>query len=131
MKLTSLLAGTAAVLLGAAAHAACLTDAQAARLAEHYFARTPAPDLEAMSEADAHCSRAKFNALLAQRLGPAINSAIWLARALVQEGLALKPGQFISLGSFPPVMPPPRGREFVVTYQGLPGAQPVAVHFDD
>ncbi|MDP3821802.1 MAG: fumarylacetoacetate hydrolase [Burkholderiales bacterium] len=287
MKLTPLMAA-AATLLGTAVHGACLTDVQAAQLADHFFSRTAAPDLDAISEADARCSRARFNAVLAQRHGPVIgykvgltnpaiqrmlkgdqptwgvlyqgmvlaqgarvapafgarptveadllvrvgsaainrartpmevleaidqvipfielpdmlvatplkldarsltainvaarmgvtgtpiavpptqagrqalhdglrdmklsmtvgtrsigqgvgsdlmghplNAAIWLAQALAKEGLALEPGQLISLGSFPPVIPPPRGQKFVVTYNGLPGAEPVSVQFDD
>jgi len=62
-------------------------------------------------------------------LGHPLHAAIWLAAALAREGQSLKPGQFISLGSFPPVMLPQRGLKFTATYQGLPGAQPVSVIF--
>lgn len=64
-------------------------------------------------------------------LGHPLNAAIWLAAALAREGQPLQPGQFISLGSFPPVMPPRPGLTFTVTYRGLPGAEPVAVVFRD
>ncbi|MFT3815347.1 MAG: fumarylacetoacetate hydrolase [Acidovorax sp.] len=269
------------------AHAACLTDAQAADLAAHYFAKTPAANLEAQTDADAACTRAKFNALLAARLGkvvgykagltnpavqkrfgtdkpvwgklyegmvlqsgatvdaafgarplyeadmlvrvksaavnqartpaevmesidqiipfielpdllvqappqlngPAVgainvgaragvagapiavpalraeryamldalqamtitladgqgaqiaqgkgsdilghplNAVVWLAQALAQEGLAMQPGDLISLGSFSPLTPPKPGLSVTATYAGLPGAQPVTVHF--
>ncbi len=62
-------------------------------------------------------------------LGHPLNAAIWLAAALARDGQSLQPGQFISLGSFPPVMPPRRGLKFTTTYQGLPGAEPVSVIF--
>lgn len=64
-------------------------------------------------------------------LGHPLNAAIWLAAALAREGQALQPGQYISLGSFPPVMPPRPGLTFTVNYQGLPGAEPVGVVFRD
>lgn len=60
-------------------------------------------------------------------LGHPLNSVLWLVRALAAEGLALKPGDLLSLGSFPPVMPARPGRGVTVTYQGLPGAAPVSV----
>lgn len=58
-----------------------------------------------------------------------LNAVVWLAQALAQEGLAMKPGEFISLGSFSPLMPPKPGQQIRVTYEGLPGAQPVTVSF--
>lgn len=64
-------------------------------------------------------------------LGHPLNGAIWLAAALARDGQSLQPGQFISLGSFPPVISPQRGMKFITTYQGLPGAEPVSVVFRD
>lgn len=58
-----------------------------------------------------------------------LNAVVWLAGALEREGLALKPGDLISLGSFSPLLPPKPGLKATVTYQGLPGAQPVSVQF--
>jgi len=58
-----------------------------------------------------------------------LNAVVWLAQALAQEGLAMKPGELISLGSFSPLMPPKPGQQIQVTYEGLPGAKPVQVNF--
>ncbi|MBU3710692.1 MAG: fumarylacetoacetate hydrolase [Limnohabitans sp.] len=58
-----------------------------------------------------------------------LNAVVWLAQALAQEGLAMKPGELISLGSFSPLMPPKPGQQIRVTYEGLPGAKPVQVNF--
>lgn len=58
-----------------------------------------------------------------------LNAVVWLAGALAKEGIAMKPGDLISLGSFSPLLPPKPGLSATVTYQGLPGAQPVSVSF--
>ncbi len=58
-----------------------------------------------------------------------LNAVVWLAGALAKEGIAMKPGDLISLGSFSPLLPPKAGLTATVTYQGLPGAQPVSVSF--
>ncbi len=58
-----------------------------------------------------------------------LNAVVWLAQALAQEGLAMQPGQLISLGSFSPLLPPKAGLKVRVTYTGLAGAQPVSVQF--
>ena len=58
-----------------------------------------------------------------------LNAVVWLADALGKEGLAMKPGDLISLGSFSPLTPPKPGLSVQATYDGLPGAQPVAVNF--
>lgn len=58
-----------------------------------------------------------------------LNAVVWLAGALAKEGLAMKPGELISLGSFSPLLPPKPGLKASVTYRGLPGAQPVSVSF--
>lgn len=60
-----------------------------------------------------------------------LHAAVWLVQALGREGIKLQPGQYISLGSFPPVMPPRPGLKFTVAYEGLPGADPVSVQFTD
>ena len=62
-------------------------------------------------------------------LGHPLNAVVFLAQALAKEGLAMKPGDLISLGSFSPLLPPKAGQKVVVRYDGLPGAQPVAVQF--
>ncbi|MBA3771292.1 MAG: fumarylacetoacetate hydrolase [Ramlibacter sp.] len=58
-----------------------------------------------------------------------LNAVVWLAQALAQEGLAMKPGDLISLGSFSPLLPPKAGLKATATYNGLPGAMPVSVQF--
>nr|WP_326544247.1 fumarylacetoacetate hydrolase [Pseudorhodoferax sp.] len=58
-----------------------------------------------------------------------LNAVVWLAGALAAEGLALQPGQVISLGSFSPLLPPKPGLGVTAHYDGLPGAQPVVVRF--
>ncbi len=62
-------------------------------------------------------------------LGHPLNAVVWLAGALAAQGLAMEPGQWISLGSFSPLMPPKPGQKIVVRYEGLPGAVPVSVSF--
>ena len=58
-----------------------------------------------------------------------LNAVVWLAGALAQEGLAMQPGDLISLGSFSPLLPPKPGLAVTATYDGLPGAAPVRVQF--
>ena len=67
------------------AQAACLTDAQVTELATHYTARTPAPTMEGLSAEDGACTRAKYNALLAQRLGKVIGYKAGLTNPAVQK----------------------------------------------
>ena len=58
-----------------------------------------------------------------------LNAVVWLAGALAQEGLAMQPGDLISLGSFSPLLPPKAGLSVTAIYTGLPGAAPVRVTF--
>ena len=58
-----------------------------------------------------------------------LNAVVWLARDLAKHGLAMKPGDLISLGSFSKLMPPKPGLAVQVIYQGLPGTPMVAVNF--
>jgi 2-keto-4-pentenoate hydratase len=58
-----------------------------------------------------------------------LNAVVWLAQALAREGLAMQPGQLISLGSFSPLVATKPGLAVTVTYTGLPGAKPVTVSF--
>ena len=58
-----------------------------------------------------------------------LNAVVWLAGALAQEGLAMQPGDLISLGSFSALLPPKSGLAVTATYDGLPGAAPVRVTF--
>ena len=67
------------------AHAACLTDAQAADLVANYLARIPAANIENLSDADGACTRAKVNALLAPRLGKVVGYKAGLTNPAVQK----------------------------------------------
>jgi len=67
------------------AQAACLDDAQAGALAQHYAAKTPAPNFPALSDEDGACTRAKFNALLATRLGKVVGYKAGLTNPAVQK----------------------------------------------
>ena len=58
-----------------------------------------------------------------------LNAVVWLAAALAKEGLAMKPGDLISLGSFSPLLPPKAGLTVLVNYEGLSRTQPVIVTF--
>ena len=62
-------------------------------------------------------------------LGHPLNAVVWLAEALARQGLAMEPGQWISVGSFSPLVPPKPGQKVTVRYEGLPGATPVSVTF--
>ncbi|WP_225785434.1 2-keto-4-pentenoate hydratase [Xenophilus sp. Marseille-Q4582] len=62
-------------------------------------------------------------------LGHPLNAVVWLAQALQAQGLALQPGQLVSLGSFSALLPPRPGLSATVHYDGVPGLQPVRVHF--
>jgi 2-keto-4-pentenoate hydratase len=58
-----------------------------------------------------------------------LNAVVWLAKEVAAEGVTLKRGEVISLGSFSPLLPPKPGLEVTATYQGLTGADPVKVTF--
>ncbi|SDD92610.1 2-keto-4-pentenoate hydratase [Paracidovorax valerianellae] len=81
----TLIAALLAVACATTAQAECLTDAQAAELAAHYSGKTPATNPQGLSDADAACTRAKFNALLAQRLGKVVGYKAGLTNPAVQK----------------------------------------------
>ena len=58
-----------------------------------------------------------------------LNAVVWLAEAMAKEGLSMKPGDLISLGSFSALLPPKPGLQVTATYEGLPGAKPVRLSF--
>lgn len=58
-----------------------------------------------------------------------LNAVVWLARDLARQGLAMKPGDLISLGSFSRLLPPKPGLAVEVQYWGLPGTPSVKVGF--
>ncbi len=58
-----------------------------------------------------------------------LNAVIWLAQDLAREGLSLKPGDLVSLGSFSRPLPPKAGQAIEVEYVGLPGNPRVGLTF--
>ncbi len=62
-------------------------------------------------------------------LGQPLNAVVWLAGALRAQGLALQPGQLVSLGSFSALLPPRPGLQVTARYEGVSGLQPVTVEF--
>ena len=83
-------------------------------------------DMEVLVMADgAEADRGKGSDVLDHPL----NAVVWLAKDLARQGLALKPGDLVSLGSFSKLMPPKPGLAVQVIYQGLPGTPLVAVQF--
>ena len=62
-------------------------------------------------------------------LGHPLNAVVWLAGALAEEGLAMRPGDLISLGTFSALLVPKPGMKATATYVGLPSAETVSVQF--
>jgi 2-keto-4-pentenoate hydratase len=58
-----------------------------------------------------------------------LNAAMWLARDLERNGIRLKAGDVLSLGSFLPAQPPKPATTGAVRYIGLPGDPAVTVRF--
>ncbi len=58
-----------------------------------------------------------------------LNAVIWLAQDLQRQGLALKKGDLVSVGSFSKLLPPKAGQQVEVQCQGLPGDPKVRVGF--
>ena len=58
-----------------------------------------------------------------------LNAVVWLAGALKEQGLAMQPGQVISLGSFSALLPPKPGLKVTARYDGVTGLKPVTVTF--
>ncbi len=74
----------------------------------------------------AELGRATGSDIMAQPM----NAAIWIARALREEGIELKPGDILSLGGYIPPSPTKAGTRIKVQYLGLPGDPSVSVQFD-
>lgn len=78
--------GTALALTLGAAQAECLSDSQVADLAAAIAAKTPAANPpENLNEADASCTRAKLNKLLAAKYGAVIGYKAGLTNPAVQK----------------------------------------------
>ena len=58
-----------------------------------------------------------------------LNAVLFLVAALKEAGLALQPGDVLSLGSFSALFTPRPGQTVRLQYEGLPGAAPVSVTF--
>ena len=58
-----------------------------------------------------------------------LNAVVWLVQDLAQQGVKLKKGDLVSLGSFSKLLPPKPGLKVEVEYQGLPGNPVVKVGF--
>ena len=58
-----------------------------------------------------------------------LNAVVWLAQDLQRQGLALKKGDLVSVGSFSKLLPPKAGQHIQVQYQGLPCDPKVRVGF--
>ena len=58
-----------------------------------------------------------------------LNAVAWLAQDMARQGLALKKGDLVSVGSFSKLMPPKPGLKVEVQYQGLPENPSVKVVF--
>jgi 2-keto-4-pentenoate hydratase len=58
-----------------------------------------------------------------------LNAVVWLAQDLQRQGLKLRKGDLVSVGSFSKLMPPKAGQKIEVQYQGLPGDPKVKVGF--
>ena len=63
-------------------------------------------------------------------LGHPLQAVVWLAQALQAQGLQLQAGDWVSLGSFSPLMPPKAGQQIQVRYEGVPGLAAVSVRFE-
>lgn len=64
-------------------------------------------------------------------MGHPLHAAILLARALKQAGIALKPGDLLSLGSLILSQPPRAGMRLKLHYLGLPGDPELEVEFSE
>ena len=58
-----------------------------------------------------------------------LNAVVWLAQNLQEQGLSLKKGDLVSVGSFSKLMPPKAGQKIEVQYQGLPDNPTVGMSF--
>lgn len=71
-------------------------------------------------------ARSKGDALL----GNPAAAALWLAKALRESGVAVKPGDLLSLGSFNAPVPPQPNTTISVRFLGLPRDASVTAHFE-
>lgn len=93
---------------------------------ERYALANALRDMQVLVKADgAEVDRGKGSDVLEHPL----NAVVWLAGDLKRHGLALEPGDLVSLGSFSRLLPPKPGLNVSVEYLGLPGNPAVSVSF--
>ena len=63
-------------------------------------------------------------------MGHPLQAAMWLAQALKKDGITLKKGDLLSLGSFLPARPVSADMQVQVQYLGMPGNPSVSVEFN-
>lgn len=62
-------------------------------------------------------------------MGHPLESVVWLAKALRQQDMELKPGQWVSVGALSPMLRAQPGTRITAAYPGLTGARSVMVQF--
>jgi 2-oxo-hept-3-ene-1,7-dioate hydratase len=101
--------------------------------------RVPAEATQAFADALANMTVVMTEERSGKELGRArgsalmdhpLNAAIWIAQALEREGIALRPGDLLSLGGYVPPTPAQPGTIITVRYVGLPGDPSVSVTFE-
>jgi 2-keto-4-pentenoate hydratase len=60
-------------------------------------------------------------------MGHPLNAVAWLAQDMARNGLSLKVGDLVSLGSFSRLHPPQAGQKVEVSFWGLPGTPAVTL----
>ncbi len=94
--------------------------------AERYQLQDALRDMVAIVKADgAEVDRGKGSDVLEHPL----NAVVWLVQDLPKQGMRLKKGDLVSLGSFSKLLPPKPGLAVEVVYEGLPGNPAVKVGF--
>lgn len=129
-----------ALIMPAAAWAACPDDAAVARLAAAATSGQPVPSLQGLPLADAEFAarlgsmtvtfigddRELVRVPASVLLGHPLNALAWLAGGLARSGWGLQAGDIVSLGGFAPSVPARAGHVHVQRYEGL-APQPVGV----
>ncbi len=94
--------------------------------AERFVMQDALRDMTAIVNVDgAEADRGKGSDVLEHPL----NAVVWLVQDMARFGVALKPGDLVSLGSFSKLLPPKPGMAVEVVYWGLPGTPKVQVSF--
>lgn len=63
-------------------------------------------------------------------MGHPLQPVLWLIQKLQTQGQALKPKQWISVGSFSPMLRPKAGQKITIAYPGLTGARSLVLYFE-